>query len=399
MPRWVRICLCCFLVLMPLHWPGGSMTVASPPKDTSSPRDTAAAHSDPRRVLDDFVSLSTLEVDLFADAADGSLDKHSLLAAALVASGVDDAETVWSYENQVAVLAQRLRRSGAVSGSPRERVRAIFEFMHRELLYGGYRLDATDMTTVLQEGRFNCVSASVLFCCLCSRFGIAAEGLEIPGHAMTRVKLPDGELRIEATSPQWFRLIDDPQRRQEMIRKTAGWQAGKPAGFRGVSGVELVATIYYNRGVDLLGRREFAEAMAANCKAVRLDRANKTAWGNLLATLNNWAIAAGSSGRYDKAVALLETGLAVEPGFEAFASNYTHVHHRWVEALCGQGRYEEALEQLGRAAAIQPNEPWFRRASQDVRKHWSQIRTAAGAVDVDVSLQHGSENPANSQIE
>jgi tetratricopeptide (TPR) repeat protein len=146
-----------------------------------------------------------------------------------------------------------------------------------------------------------------------------------------------------------------------------------------------VATIYYNRGVDLLGRREFAEAMAANCKAVRLDRSNKTAWGNLLATLNNWAIAEGSSGRFVEAIALLETGLAVEPGFGAFASNYTHVHHRWVEALCGQGRHEEALEHLSRAAAIAPNQPWFRQASQDVLRHWSQTRAAAGRIGASVS--------------
>ncbi len=395
MSLYLRRLLCLLLVLMSLLWPGGSMTVASPPKDTQ------AAHSDPRRLLDGFVSLSTLEVGLFADAADGILDKHSLLTAALVASGVDDPETVDSYEKQVAVLADRLRRSPALSGSPREQVRAVFEFMHRELLYGGYHLDATDMTTVLQEGRFNCASASVLFCCLCSRFGIAAQGLEIPGHAMIRVELPDGELKIEATCPQWFRLIDDPQRRAELIRKTIGRQAaaGNSDGFRSVSGVELVATIYYNRGVDLLGRRQFAEAMAANCKAVRLDRSNETAWGNLLATLNNWAIAAGSSGRFSEAVALLETGLAVEPGFGAFTSNYTHVYHRWVETLCGQGRHEEALEQLRRAAAIQPHEPWFRQASQDVLRHSWQARAANSVVDVDVSIQHGSENPADSAIE
>ena len=275
MPLRLRICLCLILALVPLHWPDVDAAAAVASKTT--------AYSDTRKTLDGFVSLSALEVGLFADAADGSLDNHSLLAAALVASGVDDAKAVADYENQVAVLIERLRRSGKVSGSPREQVRAVFEFMHRELLYGGYRLDATDMTTVLREGRFNCVSSSVLFCCLCSRFGIAAEGLEIPGHAMTRVELPDGELRIEATCPQWFSLIGDPRRREELIRKTVGGQvskaAGKPDGFRGVSGVELIATIYYNRGVDLLGRREFAAAMAANCKAVRLDGSNNTAWG------------------------------------------------------------------------------------------------------------------------
>jgi hypothetical protein len=341
----------------------------------------AAVVAGQERLLDDFVSLSALEARLFADAADGGLDEHSLFAAALVASGVDDPMAVSSHEGRMAATVARLRRSGTVCGPPRRQLRVIFEFMHREFLHGGYRLDASDLTTVLNEGHFNCVSASVLFCCLCGRFGIEAEGLETPGHAMVRVVLPDGKLDIEATCPQWFRLIDDPRRQAELIRKTLGRAApdsAKPREFRGVSGVQLVATIYYNRGVDLLGRQRFAEAMAANCKAVRLDSANETARGNLLATLNNWAIDVGSKGQFADAVALLETGLKVEPDFRAFASNYTHVHHCWVESLCRRGRHEEALEHLAQAARQRPQEAWFRRASRDVQQHWTQAMAAQG---------------------
>ena len=51
---------------------------------------------------------------------------------------------------------------------------------------------------------------------------------------------------------------------------------------REVSGVELVATIYYNRGVDLLAKKEFAQAAAANAKIaasgpVERDRSRKSA--------------------------------------------------------------------------------------------------------------------------
>ncbi len=340
MARLLSRCLYLLLALIVLQRPGQCLTGGYPP-----PRPPViAAAADRERVFEHFVSLSTLEAALFADAADGRLDDHSLLTAALIAGGVDDPETIAFHEDQVAVLASRLRRSGKVCGRPREQAKVIFEFMHREFLYGGYRLDASDLTAVLDEGRFNCVSASVLFCCLCERFGIAAEGLEVPGHAMVRVVLPDEELDVEATCPQWFSLINDPRRREELIEKTLGRSpASKSGGFRRVSGVQLVATIYYNRGVDLLGRKQFAAAMAANCQAVRLDRDNETAWGNLLATLNNWAIDAGAEGRFADAVALLETGLDVDPNFQAFAGNYTHVHHLWVESLCRLGRHEEAL--------------------------------------------------------
>ena len=62
---------------------------------------------------------------------------------------------------------------------------------------------------------------------------------------------------------------------------------------REVSPIQMAAMIYYNRGVDLLAEKRFAEAAAANAKALRLDPANATARGNLLATINNWSIELG----------------------------------------------------------------------------------------------------------
>ena len=110
---------------------------------------------------------------------------------------------------------------------------------------------------------------------------------------------------------------------------------------RQVSEVELVATIYYNRGVDLLAEKRFADAAAANAKAVRLDPENATAKGNFLATINNWAIDLGTSGEYEKAAELLRLGLAADPGYEAFRSNYVQLFRQWSEhslpqrPLCG----------------------------------------------------------------
>ena len=143
---------------------------------------------------------------------------------------------------------------------------------------------------------------------------------------MSRLVLPDETIDVESTCPRWFRLIDDPTRRAELIEKATGFRPGDPAAAgacREVSGVELVATIYYNRGVDLLAKKEFAQAAAANAKTLRLDPSNETARGNLLATLNNWAIHEGSSGRYVEAAGLLSAGFDLDPAFPSFSVNYS----------------------------------------------------------------------------
>ena len=320
-----------------------------------------------------------LEERLFADAADGRLDEHSLLQAALVASGVSRETTIHEYENQVAALVVRLRKSGKLTETPYQRAQAVFEFMHQHALRGGYSIHCTDLRTTLDEGRFNCVSGSVLFNHLAGEVGLVARGLEIPGHAMSRLTLPEKSLDVETTCPRWFRLIDDPEQRAELVKRTIGRDPSRHhAEAREISPVEMVAMIYYNRGVDLLAEKRFEEAAVANAKALRLDPASTTARGNLLATINNWAIDLGHEQKFAEAADLLRKGLAFDPHYETLALNYIHVHHQWVGHLCGAGAFEEALAVLARAAAELPGRDYFRRAPAEVYRRWARWHFAQG---------------------
>jgi tetratricopeptide (TPR) repeat protein len=325
-----------------------------------------------------------LEERLFADAADGRWDEHSLLAAALVASGVEDQQHLDGYLARVAAAADELRRSGEVAGPPQRQAQAVLEFLHRNILQGGYQIDCTDLRIPLDDGRFNCVSASVLFNCFAEQFGLEAQGLEVPGHAMSRLVLPDGVLDVETTCPTWFRLLNDPKKQAALVQKTLGTTAAglsTPAERRVVSAVELVATIYYNRGVDLLGQRRFAQAVAANAKALRLDPFSSTAQGNLLASLNNWAIDLGGSGRHAEAVEILDQGLALDSSYATFKTNYLHVHHQWTEELCRKQRFDEAAGVLAAAAWKQLDKAWFRQATIDVYHRWARSDLQSGRID------------------
>ncbi|NLE40146.1 MAG: hypothetical protein GX621_19200, partial [Pirellulaceae bacterium] len=163
------------------------------------------------------VVLSPLEQRLFADAADGRFDEHTLISAALVAAGVEHPAEITYYQRRVDAMIDRLACSGKVAGSPRQRAQVVFEFMHREMLRGGYRLDGTNLVTVVESGRFNCVSASILFCYMAERFGLDARGLELTGHAMCRLHFDDETFEVESTCPAWFHMTDDPARRAELV--------------------------------------------------------------------------------------------------------------------------------------------------------------------------------------
>lgn len=301
--------------------------------------------------------LSEVEQRLFADATDGRWDHHSLLAAALVASGVRQPERIQRYEARLKQLADQLRSSVPADRPPQQLAQDLLQFMHRRVLTGGYQLESTSLATAIDEGRFNCVSSSVLFNCLAESLGISAVGLEVPGHAMSRLLLASGSIDVETTCPAWFQMKSEPIRRAALVAQTLGRPLPplSTRHAREVSPVELVATIYYNRGVDLLAENRFAEAVAANAKALRLDPASTTARGNLLATLNNWAIHLGAQGKHAQAALLLDRGLALDPNYNTFRINYIHVHHQWATALAGEKRFDEALSVLDRAIRHEPN--------------------------------------------
>jgi tetratricopeptide (TPR) repeat protein len=375
------------LLRIPLHTPAGEAAAGCAPARPTAAADTGAeqtaAHAPRERSLDRFLAfqgkLSRLEEQLFADAADGYLDEHSLLDAALIASGVENAKTLRHYQRQLAALVEQLRRCGQRVGPPRQQAEATFDFMHRRILHAGYRLECTDLRMALDHGWFNCVSASVLFNGLVDALGLPVCGLETPGHAKSRLFLSDGPLDVETTCPRWFRLIGDPRQAEHLpqtLEKAPAQDCcrARQDGCRAreVSAVEMVAMIYYNRGVDLLAEKQFAAAAAANAKALRLDPSSATAKGNLLATINNWAIALGTQQHYAEAADLLRQGMAMDPSFETFLLNYVHVYHQWSEGLCADGRFAAALDLLAGAAAEHPDQPYFRRAPAEVHRRWAR---------------------------
>ena len=234
--------------------------------------------------------LSLAEERLLADAAAGRFQETALFEAALRASGEHDATALTHYRQQWSALVKELRVCGSVHGTPRQRAQAVLAFLHRRLLQGGYDLACTDLRQALDHGRFNCVSASLLFHALAAEFALPVCEVAIPGHVKSRVRMLEGSFDVETTCPRWFDMSPAAQKEAEIAARAQLGPAANNARPCEVSTAQLVAMIYYNRAIDLLGDHRFAAAAAANAVALRLDPQSATIRGNLLATVNNWAI-------------------------------------------------------------------------------------------------------------
>jgi tetratricopeptide (TPR) repeat protein len=309
-----------------------------------------------------------VEKALLQDAQSGAWKYFDLFRAAMITEGVRDVELIRTYEARLNAVVAKVVAAQQTSrdASQKALARALFEAMHKEILTKSYDIDCTEVGKVMRTGHYNCVSATILFNCLAEKAGLNVCGLEMPGHALSRIKFADGTvMNIETTCATWFDLKSNKDRmiatreriapahaipEQPMTRNANGaseavTEEELPDNLREITPVQLVATIYYNNGVDLHAKKRYAEAIAANIKALYLDKNNEQAWTNLLAYINNWAIDIASEDKgkdYRSAAALLDEGVALDPTFPKFKENYTYVFFYWIQGLALKGNFEDA---------------------------------------------------------
>ncbi|HVX62902.1 MAG TPA: tetratricopeptide repeat protein [Pirellulales bacterium] len=307
------------------------------------------------------VELSPLEARALAEAGDGRTDSRWLLTAVCAASGEQDEASIARLLRRVEAHCESFRRRFAGQDSDRERAEAALEYLYAEVLHGGYQAEATDLAAALDGRGYNCVSSTVLFNCLAETCGLSAAAVEAPGHVFSVVDSTDGPIEVETTCRNWFRAAALAGRVQ------------RGGARRRLSAAGLAALVYYNRGVELLAKHRFADAIVANLKALRLDPENPAARSNWLAGLNNWALEHNAQGDHSAAVRLLRHGLRLTPEHRAFRVNFVAVHQQWIEALLAQQQDERALELLRQAQRDLPQETYFQAAAFEIDR-----RRAAG---------------------
>ncbi|NMC21963.1 MAG: hypothetical protein GYA33_16275, partial [Thermogutta sp.] len=260
--------------------------------------------------------------------------------------------------------------------SARQRLESVFHYLHREILTGDYRLEATSPLEPLTRGRYNCVSATVWFCTLAERLGLEVPPLQSPTHAYCRVDCQGQAVLVEATCAEWFDLRRDHPGASPDAYLLAGTEsvengplvsgpksAGNPDPYgeaaRPMNPVALVGTVYYNRGVEAILKKRFSEAAADNVKALYLDPGNRTARDNLLAALNNWAIAAAAEKDYAAAAQRLRLAVRIDPAYGPLPGNLAQLYARWALHLADTEGKAQAATVIREALQLLPPEKAF----------------------------------------
>ncbi len=343
--------------------------------------------------------------------------KGNLLWASLAAEGFANESDFRPQQRRVEELARRFRADVRSSANVRTQAAVLLQLLHAEVFTGGYELRCSTLSETLRTGKYNCVTATILYVCLCEEVGLEAWGVEIPAHVYAEVNDGGRPLRVETTCARWFELVDrDPLLAERSVPgrpadagshrgssrlETAAGQDANTAGPRALDAWQMVAILYYNRGVDHAEQDLYPAAVAANQKALKLDPASRTARKNLLGAINNWALSLADDDQYSEALALLEHGRLLAPDHATFATNVIALYQRWVDQLCRAAQFSEADAVV--LSALQKHADARLAAEQFVvYRRWGSHLVSAKQVDQTLKLcalmraRHGADARAAS---
>ena len=309
---------------------------------------------------------TALEQRLIVDAQDSRLDQFSLFEAAWIVSGMADEDELRQRSAEFEAIGQQLRAACA-GQSVVAQVESIFHFTHQRFLNGQYDAECSDLQRTMDEGRFNCVTATVIFHCLCEQAGLDPQIVAVPGHVYSHFQIP-GIGNVQTTCADWF----------ESPRNGPLDDTFDNSGRRIITPIQLLGKIYYNAGIALLEDRSYERAVTTLELSTRLDADDQAAHDNLLAAINNWSLAEEDAGRNERASELIERGLRLEPAYAPLLANDLHIHQKRALALCDAGRYAEAWGLLERCRVRRPDVPLFDAGRLAVVASWSDVLISHG---------------------
>lgn len=256
-----------------------------------------------------------LEAKLVDDARDGKLDSMSLLEAALVASGVPDADVGDEVKRVRAAIAPAVAR---VRARPTQHARgdALLRALH-ETVFRRYSIGATEVDGVARTGEYNCLSSAIVYVVAAEGLVDAARAMVTRYHAFARVTADGKAVDVETTTAVGFGADRDALMTPEFVKRIAGDDTTPAEMLADLKSPEelpllsLVAGVYSNRAVGLAARGDLAAATVALDRAARLAsgglKSRSAAWR--AGVLNDGALALAQEGRLEDARLLLEIAI------------------------------------------------------------------------------------------
>jgi hypothetical protein len=171
--------------------------------------------------------------------------------------------------------AEELRGAPDLPAEPGQRGEYVLSYLHKQFLKS-YSALQTRLDTLLQNGRYNCVSSAVLYLILARAVDLDVRGVVTKDHAFATLRAGEDSWDVETTNPYGF----EPGSRREFhdqFGKLTGFAYVPARNYRdrtAIGPLELVSLILSNRIAEAEARGRFGDAVvfAVNRAALLANR-------------------------------------------------------------------------------------------------------------------------------
>ncbi len=268
---------------------------------------------------------------------------------------MDDLTERTGYLSRLEDLARQASAAVPADAPAATRGEALLRWVHERVLTGGYQSEQTDLSVLLDTGKFNCVSSAVLYNILALELDLDARAIEVPDHAFSIVYDGADHMDVETTTADGF---NPARERIAAFEELTGFRyipQSDKANRREIGAAGLAALIYYNHAVADLQAGRYREALVANFRAMSLDQEFVSAVKNAIAALANWSAELAQQGDWERGVEIAGLGARLAPSDAGIAHNHEALWTQWAMSRIDAGDADGAIATLERAAVVLPD--------------------------------------------
>jgi tetratricopeptide (TPR) repeat protein len=284
---------------------------------------------------------------------------------------------------KAASLINQARQATQAAKTSMERGELLMKHLHSTAMKGGYEVKQSSLAVLLETGKFNCVSSTVLYYLVGTELGLKLQPIAIPGGLFisghTALDLIEGNQRIqvEPTGPDGFDY--------EAKLKRPGISVWGPTPDRkkavDISPLGLAAMTYSNRGVECIKSEppRHLEALRYHLSALALDPTSANAAENCLAVLMNWGPELSKAGKTAEGVRVLQFGQKLSPDSRDLRENLEYVWIQHIDAALKAEKDAEVLTLVKQAARDLPQSREFQNPAESFERYGWKVYEEKGA--------------------
>ena len=302
---------------------------------------------------------------------------QSLFSLAYWVSGAEE-----DWQSALPSIVSAVDDLAAEISSMGERAKAerVLEFMHQRYLTS-YSVHQTRFDTLLNSGKYNCVSSAILYAVLSTAVGLDVTGVGTIDHAFCSVRVGEQQIDVETTNSYGF----DPGSKtdfQDAFGKTTGYIYVPPRNYRDRRKMDLInlfSLVLSNRISDAESAGDYLEAVGlAVDRWTLLGGGRGDAFEELIDRMVNYGVTLAESRQEEAAVVWADEAISAygpHPKWDNFLGS---VVNNLIVKFLREGKIAEARFSLNK---LKPRLPAGLTANLDLSVSDAELLSALNDVE------------------